>query len=801
MSTTYYIVPTTIHLSPILSHCPLPSAFAILSPSMPLPQSEAHRHFVVVPVICTVTGQEKQQRQCEPCRRADVSKLFSLGSSTDTLLDHIQSQHPTIALKRRSAAAATVPATKRPRTEQPSIQRCFSAQNNAVVRPALAELFASCSWAHHCIEWPQFIAALEAYRSSTVRLPSRATLRQDILDLAQQMRASVVGRLRGYCRSYPLTIAIDGWTNVRHDKVTNVMILCGGVAFYWCSIVNVSSRNTALWIHEPLRSVMQEIKQEGLIFSALVADNEQVNKVLHRLLLSTYPFLIRSPCAAHLIQLCVNHALALPVIEPILLGMEELLISFRQKEHRMKLKQVQLAASGNKSYHCLIRPCDTRWSSHLAAARRVLFLRACVDTVLPQTPQFWVDLTEVVRFLEPFETATDVVQTDGSTLYDFYTQFKAILKHVRDTPATSAFYAAKDSITNVIVGVWEKHVSMDAVIISAHLSFDPTIDAAFASKLSTSRRWFTDWAAEYAAYWSLSTTASLTDARSAATLEWSQYLSRAPGSCFEQLDNDVVQIRATYMLQRKRFDPRAVWCLYLTESPILSHAAIALLSVAGSEAAVERSFSTQGTVHSDRRNRMKDAMVEAEMFIRFNRVALRRAAGEVSSRKKVKEMTDDDDEAVDEDASSVAELFRRIEMPEEKQPQQSQQPQPQPQPQQQQQQESEAEELPTEPVVVRIVPRPPESSDDVQRFIVEYVRTHDPPITARFRWQSHFEQRLQCAAIRNNPPMRDVVGELKRKIMKYVRGLAAEEAAEEAAQEAAEESVAVESVAVDSVVG
>ena len=65
-----------------------------------------------------------------------------------------------------------------------------------------------------------------------------------------------------------------------------------------------------------MRKVLEEIKQEGLIFSALVADNEQVNKTLHHLLLPSFPFLIRSPCAAHLVQLCVNHALNLPAIEP-----------------------------------------------------------------------------------------------------------------------------------------------------------------------------------------------------------------------------------------------------------------------------------------------------------------------------------------------------------------------------------------------------------------------------------------------------------------------------------------------------
>ena len=733
-------------------------------------ESVAHKYFTIVRWRNPASGRWEQKRQCTPCNVAGVAKLYTISSSTDTLCKHLSKTHPTIFAPRSQPAMSSASvSSKRQRTDsQSTIQRSFVKQNNVAVRPAFAELFASCSLPHSLIESPLFIAALSAYRQGDDALPTAARLRHDILDHAQRMRAAVISQLKGYCRSYPLTIAIDGWTNVRQDKVTNVLVLCGGVAFYWCSIVNVSDRNTAVWMHDPVRKVLLDIKQEGLIFSALVADNEQVNKTLHHFLLASFPFLIRSPCAAHLVQLCVNHALSLPAIEPILTGMEELLRSFRYKEHRLKLKQVQLAASDNKSYLCLIKPCDTRWSSHLAAARRLLKLRVFVDTVLQQAPQFWVQLAEVVRFLEPFATATNVVQADRSTLFDFYTQFKAILKHVKDTPPASAFHPAKDSITNVIIGVWEKHVCWDAIIITAALSFDPTVDDAFPDKLSAARRWFTEWAAEYAVYWTLSAATTVVDARSTATHEWSQYVSRSPGSCFSQLDADVAEIRASHALQNKPFDPKAVWALYLDDAPVLAHAAVALLSIAGSEAAVERSFSAQGTTHSDRRNRLRDEIVEAEMFIKFNRLALQRAGGAgPGCGDEVREMTDEFED--DSNASFVAELFRMIEPPEQQQQQERQLQQ------KQQQNDSDLDELPAEPIAVRSVPRPPPSADDLQRFITEYVRDHT--ITARFRWQPHHEQQLQAAAVGFNPPMRDVVSVLKKKVMAYVRGLAEQEAA------------------------
>ena len=753
---------------------------------MPPPPSEAHTHFELKKRVDRVTGQWVLGRECIHCRAAipdnsvDVT-FYSKDTSTSVLLDHIEKLHNDIRLRRqqRPTVASSSTPSKRPRTtNQLSITQSFVKVNNDAVRPALAELFARCSWAHHCIESPEFIAALDAYRNSTIRPPTRAGLRHDMLNLAQQMRASVVKQLRAYCRSSPLTIAIDGWTNVRQDKVTNVMILCGGVAFYCCSIVNVVDRNTATWLLKPMIEVLHEIKREGLIFSALVADNEQVNKTLHRLLEPTFPFLVRSPCAAHLIQLCVNHALDIPAIQPIFVSMEELLRTFRSKEQRLKLRQVQMAANSDNSYLCLIKPCDTRWSSHLAAARRLLKLRTSVDMVLPQTPQFWSDLTEVIRFLEPFAAATDVVQSDRSTLYDFYTQFKTLIKHVKDTPVSSPFHIAKDSINNIIIGVWEKHVVMKAVITTAHLSFDSTVEAAFSDKMPAARQWLADFASQYAVYWTLSTAATVQEARSLLTDEYSAFVGRRAGSCFANLQDDINEIRAAHVLQKRQFDPKAVWALYLDSAPVLAHAAIALLSIAGSEACVERSFSAQGTVHNDRRNRLKDSMVEAEMFIKFNRLALRKAAGEAVGRDRLELMTDEYDGL--DDAPSVTELFNRVPVAEQdvKQPEQQQQQQQQQQPEEQEEQQldSELEEAVAVPVVSSI-PRPPPSTDDVTRFVVDYVRNTPHTITARFRWQPWHEQQLQAAGAAFEPPMRDTVTVLRRKVMQYVRAQAEQEAA------------------------
>lgn len=101
-------MPTTVHGYPpqaivdtSLSTLSTLSTLSIAVSAMPQKPSAAHQHFTVVDVLCSSTGRLEQKRQCDPCRRADVDKYFAMSSSTDTLLDHIESQHSAISINRR----------------------------------------------------------------------------------------------------------------------------------------------------------------------------------------------------------------------------------------------------------------------------------------------------------------------------------------------------------------------------------------------------------------------------------------------------------------------------------------------------------------------------------------------------------------------------------------------------------------------------------------------------------------------------------------------------------------------------
>ena len=721
------------------------------------PVSDAHRHFKEVRDESGVVWHD-----CIHCPVA-TAKRYARKTSTDILNRHVAQCHPTHSRQARPSS-------------QRSIEEMTVVTDNGAFKAALAHFFARCSLAHRIAELDECKELIDRARRSTCEVPKRAALRQSQLTLAQSLRRRVVHQLRTFCRSSPLTIAIDGWTNVSTAKVTNVVALCGGQAYYWCSIVNASNHNTAAWLSQPLVEAMNCLRSHGLVFAAMVADNEQVNKVLHNLVSITFPFLVRAPCAAHLVQLCVLKSLELPAIEPILETMVALLRQFRSKVLRLKLKAMQEAGpSGLGAPLNLLRPCDTRWSSQLYAAQRLLRLKSFVDIVLPQTPQFWADLISICGFLKPFQVATDVLQSDRATLYDAYLQYKDLIVHVNAIAPTSLFGPAVGSLREIMHDMWEKHVTEEAVIACALLAFDSHVNLCFAAERTRAAvEWLHLFAARYALYWHLTDNDSPTieELRQQAKSEWSDFVGRTATSSFSGLDGDIIDIRAVHDKEQRRFDARSVWHLHSAQAPVIAHAAVALLSISSSEAAVERTFSAQGDVHSDRRNRLGDDTVEAEMFIKFNERTVTRAEESArmasSNRKKpVKrrrqaerdqgcaEMVDSSDDS-DDDLPSIQGIFTRPVVAAAAADEQGVPA------------AGAAPDLAVDDAapVVRFIPPEP-VPDPVQAFIEQYVR--DNPIHSRFRWKDYQLQRLEAAGAAWQPPMRDTPDQLRKRIMAWVR--------------------------------
>lgn len=408
-------------------------------------------------------------------------------------------------------------------------------------------------------------------------------------------------------------MAIDGWTNVRHDKVTNVLVLQGGQAFYWCSITNDAESNTADWLASRLRPVLHTLMVTHRVqVAALVADNEAVMGALHTRIGRDYPFLVRVPCAAHTIQLAVRDCLASEEHAQTITDFLSFLKHFEKKEHRQALLELQRVRK--RPQLVLRKPNDTRWNSLYMAIERALEMQSELECCMPphlhqQRDEFFTRLRALTQFLQPFRTATDIVQRDAASLSDVKARFNKLLTHVRDSEFSC----------DAVLQRWQDFVNRDAVVACCILSFTPVPESNdVQSALAFIRRFGT----QYLAFYGLSSL----DCDVLSARLWQQIgdfnLRDGP---FSLLPQHIEAARSIAHDDQGGFNPRRVWAQYALDGLELPAVALALLSIAASEAAVERSFSAQDAVHTKKRNRLGRDTVQAEMFVRFNHDALLRA--------------------------------------------------------------------------------------------------------------------------------------------------------------------------------
>ena len=449
-------------------------------------------------------------------------------------------------------------------------------------------------------------------------------------------------------------MGVDGWTNVRHDKVINLCPVGRSIAYYWDSVVlkrGATAEEQAGPIGDSLRSIIKSM----ISVVGIVMDNEAVNGAIYRRLLVDFPFLIHIPCAAHTLQLCVRKAMKLDPISPCVKALLALLLAFKHsKDLRIMLKDQQGVMRRGQSCLQLITVVPTRWNSILFAATRVLLLKdcllACVPSIKAQLAKekkkdqyalytysevsFWYPLTTLVDFLDPYKSATDVIQSDDSSLGDVHHQFAILISKADGLPPSHPLAPAKDELVTIIRGQWSKHVNINVIILCSLFSFDLAYTSFSVQDRINADDWFCRWGTSFIIHYSLSSHDSVVDIRRALELQRSQFLSR--DGFFSTLDD-----RRNVLGSGSR-EARSLWSGYLASAQEMAVCVLALLELTASEAAVERSFSRQGQLHSKSRNRLADESVHVHMSFSFNTRALAKSDAVQTLADEGEEMVDDD---------------------------------------------------------------------------------------------------------------------------------------------------------------
>lgn len=489
-----------------------------------------------------------------------------------------------------------------------------------------------------------FRGAFYAFRGATCELPCRQSASMSRILIAEKIREETINYLKEASKSSPVTIAIDGWTNTRKDKITNVMLLCNSRAFYFQSIVNRFKRNTADWIAPRLDEVIQNIIDLEIRVSAIISDNESTNSSAFDSISDKYPFLLHIPCAAHTIQLALKKILNLENVQTTIITSANIVQHFKDnKDARLDLREYCKIEqkTENPTKYMIIKPCTTRWSSYFVVIERICKLKAHINLIKTQSDEYWKAARDLLSLLNYFKVSTNSIQADSTTLFDVYKQFKLLANAIKQIGNQSTLYPVREQALKVMESEWKKHTHTNAVIMSAILSFDTNYSNSFLSRdIFEARNWFCTFAANYLYTYKIS---KLYDFRKISDAILVQL------TLFDDKENPLNDLHSVIEVfkQEKNYTPRSVWTHYKYAVPELANAAIAILSMGCTEAAVERSFSAQSFIHRKLRNKLLDVSVDAEMIIKTNH-GLLNSATLPPSKAEFQEIPENYDAAIDD---------------------------------------------------------------------------------------------------------------------------------------------------------
>lgn len=541
------------------------------------------------------------------CTFENCKKEFALKTSVISLKHHINDNH--IQDKNKDILINNIQMTEQ------NVEEIMMYQNYAIA-------FAKNSLPHCLIEDHYF---RKATNCSNKYIFTKSKLREFIITEGEKVNKNTIDMI--CLNNLPVTIAIDGWTNVRMNKVTNILLICSGISYFYASIENKFNNNTAGYLVPILSEKIKYLMEKGMRIVAITTDNEYLMKLTRQQLNKIHPILIIVPCSAHIFQLCFKSICQIENIKKIIDETYGIINSIRNnKDNRLRLLELQ-KNDGIEDQLKILYSTEIRWISLISCIERLYVLKKYIIqlNVIIST-NYWNNLDKLYELMNPFKSAIDKIQRDDASLYSVWLNFNNIMVHYQSINIVNYFENEKkgknkkgdgNEIITIMEQKWNAHINNQLIDIVRLLNLEQNFKYDKQSLI-----FFVKWGRNYLITYNLIKCTNddkinnYTVIENTIKLQLNEFILRH--DIFATVDSENEKMKDMYKMQNKKYNIKLLWNLYTSSHYELSKIAVAILSICPSEASVERSFSMQSDVHSLERNKLSEELIEAEMNIKIN---------------------------------------------------------------------------------------------------------------------------------------------------------------------------------------
>lgn len=453
----------------------------------------------------------------------------------------------------------------------------------------------------------------------SLKLPSRYQLSNKLLNNEyDRIKKSVDEKIKS---AKTVGIQIDGWSNIRNESIINVLITTPEPVLYKL-LDTRAARHEATFMCNIISEVIDEIGLRKVM--SIITDNARNMTAAWNLLTEKYPNSMFScyGCSAHILNLLIHDILKIKTFQPIVFRSKSIIKSVK-KSHILNatFSGIQNKNATNKNeIKSLKLPVDTRWGSICMSLNSLLCnkrnlqelsISENVINVIDQSVKthllsddFWSKIELLHKILSPMANGITEIQTTRPIISRVVEIFHSLYCDIN-------MINLQDIVKNAILQLLENRKSMaigpvqvaanllDPYFMGKNLSESEYIDAlTYINKMST----------------------FLTTEEDLGTVMMEIAIYKAKEGLFAR---DFVWDS----LKSGKLSA-VTWWKSICSTTKLSRVAVEILSCPPTTAATERSFSTYGNVHTNKRNRLTNERAQKIVYVRQN---LNIADGEYAS--------------------------------------------------------------------------------------------------------------------------------------------------------------------------
>jgi hypothetical protein len=220
-----------------------------------------------------------------------------------------------------------------------------------------ANFFYQANVAFNVVRHPSFTAAVQA--TSLARFeyepPSYYAMRTTLIEPTKKhVEAEVKKATKQSIEVYGATICMDGWDNVTHRPLMNVMLSCPTGDIFLGSIDTTGNKKTKAYITTELKKFIEDV---GPRFVTQICTDNATN-MLGAMddIVTTYPHISKQGCAAHALDLMLEDWAKIDQFKDLIQKAKRVCIYMRNHHVTMALF---LEHSSQKS---LVVPTETRFA-------------------------------------------------------------------------------------------------------------------------------------------------------------------------------------------------------------------------------------------------------------------------------------------------------------------------------------------------------------------------------------------------------------------------------------------------------